>query len=155
MKKLLYLLLLMPLPFLFSCSDDDDLAQVDMTLTLSGVSQSDNVFYTVAGENVTIENLTVKSLNGNAATVANVIFYFNGVPLIGNPGNPFTGTFSTEGLESGTYTFSMAGQVLEVDKTITDFTYSTPIVIVESEEDLPEGAQTLGTYSQTVRLDSK
>ena len=61
MKKLFYLLFLLPLAFFASCSDDDDLAQVDFSVTLSGVSQVDSKFYTVVGDTVSVDGVSVKS----------------------------------------------------------------------------------------------
>lgn len=154
MKKLFYLLLLLPLSFLMSCNSEDDLAQVDLTITLEGVTELNGNFYTISGNDITIKNLFVKSLNGKNAVITNVTYYFEGRPMIGVPGNPFLGTFSTEGLPSGTYTLGLTGLVLEVDKTVTTVSCSYPLTIVDSEEDLPEGAPEIGSYSQTITLDA-
>lgn len=151
MKKLFYLLFLLPVAFMASCNSDD-LPSADLTLTLGGVTQDDGYFYTVAGNEISIEDITVKALSGKNAGVTNVIFYFEGYPLIGNPGNPFEGVISTEGLKAGTYSLSMSGNLVEEDKTLSTFGITFYIKIVESEEDLPAGAPEIGTYSATVRL---
>ena len=39
MKKLFYLLFLLPLAFFAACDDDDNLPAVDFTLTLDNVTQ--------------------------------------------------------------------------------------------------------------------
>ena len=151
MKKLFYLLLL-PLTLLMACSDDDDISPVDMTLTLSGVSLSNDIFYTVSGEEVTIDNLTVKSIGGESTTLANVVFDLNGVSLIGTPGNPFLGTFSTENLPAGTYSLGIRGNLLQEGSSIKIFAVSFPLTIVKNADQLPSGAQDLGTFSQTIRI---
>ena len=152
MKKLLFLFFLLPFSLLISCDNDKDLSPVDLTLTLSGVTESDDVFFTIAGEEVTIEGLTAKSINGKNSALSNITFYLNGVPLIGYPGNPFQGTFSTEGLEAGTYYLSMSGNLLQEGASIQIFTAEYAIKIVENEEDLPDNTPEIGTYSQTIRI---
>lgn len=154
MKKLFYLLFLLPIAMFSSCSNDDELANVDLTLTLDGVTQTEEngIFYTVEGNDITIEGVDVKSLSGKDAILVNVIYYFQGYPLIGNPANPFLGTFSTEDLEPGTYNLSLRAEVLEVDKSITSIATNYPIVVVKSSEDLPANAPEIGSYSVTLRL---
>lgn len=152
MKKLLFLFFLLPFSLLISCDDDKDLSPVDLTLTLSGVTESDDVFITVVGEEVTIEGITAKSINGKNSALSNITFYLNGVPLIGYLGNPFQGTFSTEGLEAGTYYLSMSGNLLQEGASIQIFTAEYAIKIVENEEDLPDNIPEIGTYSQTIRI---
>ena len=156
MKNLFYLSLLLPLAFLMSCSDDNDFSPVDLTITLSGVTVSDGYFYTVSGENISINNLEVKGTDGKKTTVANVVFDLNAYPLAINPDSPYLGIVSTDGLPSGTYSLGVTGNLLQVDSSLKNFFISYPLKIVASNEDLPEDAQVLGTYSMTYRLtDSK
>lgn len=152
MKKLFYLFFLLPFSLLISCNNNDDLSPVDLTLTLSGVTESNDFFITVAGEEVTIEGITAKSIDGKNSAVSNITFYLNGVPLIGTPVNPFRGTFSTEGFEAGTYFISVSGNLLQEGASIQIFTIEYPIKIVESQEYLPENSPEIGTYSQTIRI---
>lgn len=150
MKKLFYLLLLLPLSIFTSC-DKDDLASFDMTLTLSGVTQSGNNFYAVSGDVVTIDNLTVVPTGGKATDVANVMFYVDGAPLFVNPWNldePLS--FSTQSLSPGTHTVGVTGNLLQVDQSIQNFAANYTLVIVQDEEALPEGVPETGTYSQTI-----
>lgn len=152
MKKFYYLLLLLPFSLLMSCDDDKDFVPVDMTLTLDGVTVLNDSFYTVSGEDITIENLAVKTLGNKNSDVTNVTFSFNGIPLIGDPMNPFRGTFSTEGIPAGNYSLNVTGNLLQVDQSIKIFAVNYPITIVDSEENLPSGAPELGSYSQTITI---
>lgn len=152
MKKLLYLFLVLPFSLLISCNDDKDFSPVDLTITLSGVTESDDVFITVAGEEVTIEGLTAKAIDGKNTALSNITFYLNGRPLIGTPANPFLGTISTEGFEPGTYSISLTGNLLQEGAPIKIFTAEYPLTIVEAQEDLPDGAPEIGTYTQTFRI---
>ncbi|MCH5229510.1 MAG: hypothetical protein J1F12_05885 [Muribaculaceae bacterium] len=152
MKKLLFLFLILPFSLMVSCNDDKELSPVDLTLTLSGVTESEDVFFTIAGEEVSIDGITAKSIDGKNSALSNITFYLNGVPFIGTPGNPFLGTFSTEGFEAGIYYLSLRGNLLQEGASIQIFTAEYPIKIVENQEDLPENAPEIGTYTHTIRI---
>ena len=153
MKKLYYLFLL-PMFVMMACGKDD-FQPVDMTLTLSGVTETNEVFYTVGGEEITINNLKVEAVGGKTTTFQNVAFYLNNVLLVGDWSDPFTVSFPTENLPSGTYHLGVTGNLLQVDASIQTFVVSYPLVIVDNVEDLPDDAPDFGTYSMTVRIQSQ
>ena len=151
MKKFYYLLLLLPFSLFFSCNDKD-FSPVDMTLTLEGVTSIDNGFYTVAGENVILQNFEASSLDGSNTGVSNVMINLNGMPLLPEPDASYITSFSTENLRAGTYSLNITGTLLQEGSSVMNFALSYPVTIVDSEEDLPAGAPAIGTYSQTVRF---
>lgn len=151
MKKFYYLLLLLPLSLLMSCKDDE-IDPVDMTLSLEGVTYTDNGFYTITGEEVIVESFSVKSVDNKNTALDNVMFSLNGVPIIKEPGNEYVIGFSTENLPAGKYSLNVTGNLLQVDSSIKIFAINYPITIVESSDDLPSGAPEIGTYSQTIRV---
>ena len=147
MKKLLYLLLLLPLGLLVSC-DNDDFAPFDMTVNMSGVTQANDTIYTVAGENVTFESLKINPVGGKETQVTKVMFYVNGRPLFTNPWQLAAPTyFSTQNMNPGIYSIGISGNLLQVDQSINVFSVEFPLVIVASQEDLPAGAPALGSSS--------
>lgn len=150
MKKLFYLLLLLPMAMITSCSKDE-IAPFDMTLSLAGVTQVDGTFYAVAGDNITIDGLTVQDTGGKKTALSNVMFFIGGAPIFPNPWNALDPwTFSTENLEPGTYNFGISGNLLQVDASIQSFAANYKLIIVGSQDDLPEGAPEIGTYSSTI-----
>lgn len=154
MKKLFYLLLLLPLAMFSSCSKDE-LAPFDMSLTLGGVTQDNGSFYVVSGENVQIGGLTVKPVGGKETAVANVMFYIDGMPIFGNPWNvtdPIS--FSTLNLPTGPHTIGVTGNLLQVDQSIQNFSANYSLVIVPTADDLPAGAPETGTYTQTITFNN-
>lgn len=151
MKRLIYLFVL-PLAILFSCNDDKNFSPVDLTLTLSGVTEFDGKFYTTSGEDVTIKDLTVKAIDGKTTDVVNVIYYLDGMPLLGTPGFPFLGTIPTENLRPGGYSLGVAGNILQVDAPIQEFAVAYPLIIVEDADLLPQDAPELGIYSLSIRM---
>lgn len=150
MKKLFYLLLLLPFSLLVSC-DKEELKPFDLTLTLGGVTQVDGTFYAVAGDNVTIEGLNVNPTGGKETAVANVMFYVDAVPLFPNPWDACNGiTFSTQNLRLGLNKVGITGNLLQVGQPLSEFASSFSLIVVENEDELPAGAPAIGSYSATI-----
>lgn len=142
MKKLFYLLFLLPLAFFGSCSDDNDMAQVDFNVTLSGVTRVDNNFYTVVGNTVVIDGVSVKSLTDKGAVVTGVRYFLDGIPVfasIDQEDNTFVFDIDTEGFKEGTHALGITATVLQVDKTITSAALRIPLIMVADEESLQIG----------------
>jgi len=151
MKKLFYLLFLLPLAFLASCNDDDDLPQVDFSITISNVALNNNAFYSVKGDVVTIDNVSVKSLTDQNAYVTGVRYFLNGIPIFGTIESPFICELETKDLSTGTYTLNVTSTILQVDKSIANGIINYPLIIVDSADDLPTGT-TIGTQTLTTRI---
>lgn len=154
MKKLFYLLFLLPLAFFASCSDDDDLPEVDFSITLSNVALENTTFYAIKGDTVKIDNVSVKSLTDKSATVTNVRYFLNGLPIFGTIENPFACEIEAENLSPATYTLNVTSTILQVDKSIASGVCNYPLVIVESADDLPAGS-TIGTQTLTATIKPK
>lgn len=153
MKKLFYLLFLLPLAFFTSCDDDDDIAQVDFNITLSGVTQVNDNFYTIAGNTVTIDRAYVTSQTDKAATLTGVRYFLNGIPIpatISEDGS-FSISFDTTDMSAGTYTLGITATVLQVDKSINTAAFTVPLTVVAADTDLPSGAPEIGTYTYTLQ----
>ncbi len=161
MKKLFYLLFLLPLAFLASCNNDDDFPQVDLTLTLSNVYQdsSNGQFYYVETEesNPVIEGIKATSLiDGKQAAVSNVFFTLNTfVRLWGTEEDPMQPVIPSEYLQEGVNYINISATILQVDKSIANCYLDVPLNAVTSEDDLPAGVGELGTYSYTMRMQPK
>ncbi|MEZ3552249.1 MAG: hypothetical protein K1W02_16320 [Muribaculaceae bacterium] len=152
MKKLVYLLLILPFAFVAACDDDDDLPEVEITYTMSNVTQVDNSFYAIKGDTAIIDNLTVKSLNGNSATVTGVRYYLDYLPIISNPVvTPFSTWFETEDLPAKKYNIGITATILQVDKSISNAAMNVPFILVENKDKLPANAPEIGTYSLTMK----
>lgn len=151
MKKLLYLMLLLPMAFLASCSnDDDDVPAINSTMTLNNVAVSDaGQVYAVIGQEVDIESLDVTSLiNGKAATIANVRYAINGLG-IGYYTATYPFLYVIDPLtfpKAGKYYLEATASIFQVDKPVSAAYYQVPINVVESVDELPDGL-TLGEYT--------
>lgn len=149
MKKLFYLFLLLPFSMLVSCSDKD-FSPVDLKLTLSNVTHYDGAFYVVQGDDFSIDGFTANAIDGTPTTVTNVNYYFNGILLNGPHGFPFDNTISTGNLPTGTYTVSLAGDLLQEEQPIKIFAADYLVKIVAEVENIPAGAPEKGTYSLSI-----
>lgn len=156
MKKLFYLLLLMPLAFLASCNNDDDFPQVDLKVTLSNVYQdpTNDKFYYVEDEEAAPVVIDGLSAVGKDAAVANVFYSLNNrVPLVWTteeePTKPY---IAPADLFEGVNYINITATVLQVDKSLAQCYLDVPLYVVSSSDQLPEGDLTLGTYSVTMKM---
>lgn len=140
MKKLLYLLMLLPLGFLASCHDDDDLPSVDVTVNIENAVDANGHLYIVAGEPLTVQGITVEGLGGKTAAISGVNYVLDHVAMGYTIDVPFGGQINAAYLPVGNHLFTLAFDVLQVDKSIAYAQLSNIVTVVESAEDLPDGA---------------
>lgn len=152
MKKLLYLLMLLPLFFATSCNSDEDYPAVDMKITISGVTYHDGSLYTVRGETVQFDNIAVTALNGNDAAVANVTYTCDGVPAGYAEFNPFSSEINTAGLADGSHFIDIGFNLLEVDKTIVYGMCRYRLIVVGAESELPADCEPIGTIVSNITI---
>lgn len=157
MKKLLLsLILALPLMLTFTgCSDDDDLPEVNVTFTFQNAVAKNGVIYAVESKPLGISNIVTRAANSDKdAALANVYFYWNYIPAPGITWSPLPIYISLEKMplvENGANRLGLEATVLEVDKTMSHCYMEVPIVVVDSEEDLPAGAE-LGTAVYTISI---
>lgn len=167
MKKLFYLLFLLPLAFLASCNNDDDFPQVDLKFTLNGVYQNESTgaFYAVEGDEVNLGGVSATSLTSQAATVTNPMFYVNGNLIVPFPQEDeendetvFTyGTINQYFVPEKVNFITTYVTILQVDKSIANGKIVVPITVVANAENLPTEVQERGKgdYSVTMRMNPK
>ncbi len=145
-KKLLPLaLLLMALPFvLSSCTNDDDLPNIDYSLQLSGgvYDQTNGYIYVVRGETLEIESISVRNLDSNKNAAITGAEYFWDYNFLGNSPMPpygFNITISDQ-TALGEHQLTIRTGVVAVDKEPAVGIVNYTVVVVESEDDLPASA---------------
>ena len=123
MKK--FLLSLLPVAALLmfaSCDDDNDLPNVDISFTFDNARTDNGTVYVVEGDTLHLGGIPAPLLNISYTTP----FAFDmemDVPASEKP-----------------YTLSMIANVFQVDKTIATAQCNIPVMVVASEEDIPEDA---------------
>ena len=141
MKRLLYLLLMLPLlGFITSCDDDKDLPQVSLSLNYEGGTEENGIIYVVQGDTLEITGLRAIPDEGTkAATVTNVRYSFDGVPIGAYPVSPFEFSINTADLELGEHAIGVVATVLQVDKEVGFAVAQFPIKIVADDGQEPGG----------------
>lgn len=151
MKKLLYLLLLLPLGFFTSCTDDDDLPDVDVAVTISNVVNSNGYFYVVQGDTLKFDSITIKGNNDKTAVI-NAVTYKWGLSVVGwNPIAPYNFSFLTGATRDGLYNMELDFDIAQVDKTMAFAILDFPIRVVTDASQLPDGMAPQ-TYTLTYRM---
>ena len=138
MKKILYALLL-ALPFaLSSCSNDDELPEVNISVDYSGATEVDGVYYVVEGEKLNIDAIKVTPKSGyKAATRGATSYYWNYQFLGTTIVEPFGITVDTEGMEPGDYIMQIRSTVYQVDRAAGIAYIVLPVKIVDDDHDIP------------------
>lgn len=141
MKKFLFLLLaIMPLA-LVSCHDENDLPDVDFTVTVTGGTYVNGSIYVVQGENLVINSILVHNKeNGKAAMINSAAYYWDGYYLGTAIQPPFGFEIeTTEETPLGKHSLEIVSPLLAVDKEIATSVLVYNVTIVGSADDIPAG----------------
>lgn len=139
MKRLyLFLLALLPVIGLTSCSSEDDLPKVDIQVTYSGATDIDEVLYVVQGNQLSIDAITVTPLDGTKkATIGATAYYWNYQYAGTTIQEPFGMTFNTAALPVGNYMLQINSTIYQVDKAVGQAYLTYKVKIVASEDEIP------------------
>lgn len=154
MKKLLYLLLLLPLGFLASCDSDNDLPDVDITVTFDNVVEGEDAIYVVKGDTLKIQSVTCKGNDNKQAMVNEVTYVLDGFPLGTSIIAPYGAEIATDNFSAGKFLLGMRMNVLQVDKSLAFGVISFGFKVVDNAADLPDGKEP-GTLTRTVQMSPK
>lgn len=144
MKKVFfYTLLLAALPLIgfTSCSDDDDLPDVDFTVEISDAVKIDGTIYVVQGETLTINSIEVKNNESNKSAIITAATYFwDGYRLGTVAVPPFGFEFVTdESTPLGRHEIAIDCPVYAVDKSPAVASLFYPVEVVADASDIPSG----------------
>lgn len=139
MKKLLFLLLLLPLGLFASCSDENDFPSVDLSVNVKNAVDYDGQLYIVAGQPLQVDSIGVKGLGDKAAAITGVNYALDHLYMGYTIVTPFAGTIDAAYLPVGQHLLTISFDILQVDKTIAYSRLSTLVNVVASEADLPAG----------------
>lgn len=155
MKKLLYLLLVLPFAIgLASCSDND-LPEVNVNMTFNNVVAEDGVIYAVKDSVISIDNITTRAVDSDKdAAITNILYFWNSIPAPGLTWSSLPILIPLKNMPlvpSGNNMLGMKATILEVDKSIATCYITVPIKTVDKVEDLP-GGQAPGIATYTIRI---
>lgn len=138
-----------------SCSDDDnDLPNVDLSLTVSNCAQVDGVIYVVQGQTLQIDAINIKNNEeGKGAAITHATYYWDYQPLGIAVAPPFAFNIVTTkpegdvpGTALGKHLLQIEMQIVAVDKEVAVGAMVYQVNVVESEDDIPDGVQP-GTFT--------
>lgn len=147
MKKWYYLLILAILPVMAtaftSCHDDDDLPDVNISLTVDKGTVVDGVIYVAQGDTVQVASINVENNQGDkGAGITNVNYYWDGYYYAPSVFSPFGMTFpTTDQTPVGDHSIDITCTVLAVDKSISTAVLSYPVKVVASVDEIPNQLQ--------------
>lgn len=139
MKKLLYLLILLPLGFLASCSSDDDLPDVNVFVSFDNVVYHNNELYVVRGDTLEVTSVHIKGNNTTAAIINGVNYRWDYSILIWQPISPYNVSFLTDQFRQGPHVLSMYMDIAQVDKTLAYGLLEFKVNVVPDSASLPDG----------------
>ncbi len=141
MKKVFYLLLVLPL-LMVSCDDDhdDDFPRVKMSIDISGAKVIDNTIYVVQGDTLSIDSISVVPVKHNQKVVIAATSYYWDRMYVGTATiPPFDYSVDTGLLMTGRHLLQMRSSLLAVDYPPVVAIMTYPVRIVEDEADIPDG----------------
>lgn len=147
MKKMMYLLLALPMLMLAACDDDDNkVAQVTFSMDYSGATEVDGVYYVVEGTPFVIDGVSVTPVRqGVKAIVTQVSYGVDGTFLGTSLAEPFGATIPTEGMALGRHTLTMQMPVMEEGCAPSNAFVKVPFEVVAADSDIPgDATQTTG-----------
>lgn len=144
MKKLLYLLLALPM-LLVSCNDEDDLPQVKMSINYSGAATVDGELYAVQGDTIYVDSITIQPVReGKRASIISVSYYWDGWLMGVVPQPPFSASIAVTGNKVGKHILSIQMPIVEDGCAAATAYTSYTVNVVASPEDIPGGGDDLG-----------
>lgn len=139
--KALFLLVL-PLISITSCSDSDDIPEVSVNADFSGYYQvpNDATIYITPDCNLTVNSLSIVSLEGKSSSLGNVAYFANGNLFYRTALAPYSTTVPMNFFQKGTNYLNIQMNILVEGYSVYDATMFCTVVLVDNEEDLPSGA---------------
>ena len=138
MKKLLFLLLAMPF-ILVSCSDDDDLPNVNFTVNYENAVDVDGILYVVQGDTLAFTGIYVTPVNEHhKAVIGGASYSWDFIPAGVTIVEPFGREFLTALYAEGPHEVQISCSVYEVDCTPATAILTFPVVIVGSADEIPQ-----------------
>lgn len=159
MKRLLLFLLPLTALVLTSCHDDDDMPNVDVSVSYVGATQVNDQLYVVRADSFAITDVTLTAINAshNAGTTS-VQYSIDGMPLAFSSLAPFAIQIPIERLADGSHVLMLQMPILEEGCEVANGLYFIKFTIVETADEIPglaaRAAIHEGTVSGTPTLNS-
>lgn len=158
MKRILTLIFALSL-LLASCDHNDDVPDVDVTVTVSGCTVVDNVIYIVQGDGFKVESVNLVNHGTKNAVIGSVVYLWDYARVGDSVISPYSYNFNTSATELGTHLFQLEAAIYAVDYSPAIAFLSYDVIVVDSAEDIPgdEADNPAATYQLNAKVtkDSK
>ncbi|MCM1092961.1 MAG: hypothetical protein NC248_02590 [Bacteroides sp.] len=160
MKKLLYILLALPLFFFASCSDDDnDLPDFKVKVDISGQSEvtENGVIVIPSGNQFSIDAISIVESDAKEIAIGGVSYYWDYILLdASNIIPPYGITFNTTGIPEGDHILQIYMPIFAVGYSPAEalLTYRVKIV-APAEDETPDDSGSTTTITATPKVTQK
>ncbi len=157
MKKLLFLLLALPL-VVVSCSDDgDNLPKVSLSVDGSGGVVSDGVIYLLQGDTLSVDSITVVAENSTPGVrIASANYFLDYRPVWSTVVAPFAFKLDSGKMSVGRHLFEIQCPIAAVGYAPAVAFMSYQVRVVDDVADMPvEGDSTAVTGGYTFRIEER
>ncbi len=152
MKRFFYLLFVLPL-FMVSCSDDNDVPNVNVYAEFSGGTRVDDVIYVVQGDTFSIDGINIESLDKKSALIGGATYYWDYMRIGTTIEAPYSMEINTADLPVGNHLLQVEISIYAVDYSPCMGYMAYKIKIVPSADDIPSAANPDAPDANRLRAD--
>lgn len=128
----------LPVIFLASCHDDDDLPDVNMGMELSGGVVADGSIYVVEGDTLFVDSVSITSnITDKTAAIIALTYRLDGWPFVTVGQMPFATMVPTYNLEVGEHKFGFEGPIVQESKTPATAYSMYRLIVVSDSTQIP------------------
>lgn len=123
--------------FFTSCDDDDKIPNVDISVSLDGVTRVGDVLYAVKDQPINVTSITLKDNGGKGAVIGGVNYFWDYFRIGASIVAPYSMEFATEGIPVGNHLLQITMSIYAVDYSPCEAYVEYKVKIVESADDIP------------------
>lgn len=139
MKKVLFLLLVLPL-VLASCKDDDEMPNVKFNIDISGGKNINGIIYVVKGDTLQINDIYVVSQDDRNVAMGEVSYFWDGLFLITKQFPPYKISIPTADMKINNHIFEFNCPLYVEESPILTAYFRYPVKLVSSVDSIPNSA---------------
>lgn len=152
MKKIIYLVLLLTLGFLSSCTGstiyDEPVRTVELSVTFQNVATRGENIYVVRDTKFYVSPTSSNSSCRMSTPVSKVEYYMDSYLHIRNVFAPFNATFNAATLSVGNHELNLNYEITDDDMAPKTTSRKFNVTVVDSVDQLPDGA-VMGDVTRT------
>lgn len=141
-KKLAVVLMMLPALALVSCDDGNEIPDVDVYVNIEGATRVGDTLYVVKGDVLNVKSITIVDNTDKGAVIGSANYFWDYYDLGGTIHPPYGIEIATANLPEGNHLLQIHMSIYAVDYPPCAGYVSYKVVIVGSNDDIPEDADT-------------